>query len=181
MNPTELKDVKVRDIKDPTKSNNMYSEIKNALNEYVEYSSTGDMAFVIDDKTIVDMWHKHIKPYSDKIKPLTDELIALDEERAKMEEAYKQIIEKCESKKKEIDTLDLKRNKYITRISPMVIRKYQHKINEYQQFASIIEEDGTVFVVVKDWLASFISGFKKKADAHKEKVTDKITNNKIAA
>lgn len=170
-----------KEIKNPQVSQEMYASIKDILNGYTAYATEGDMAFEVDDESVIKIWKKHIKPYSDAIAPLTDELIALDKLRGEKEQEYKEILEKCEAKDAEIRNLDLKRSKFITRVSPIIIRKYQDKINEYQQFGSIIEKDGKVYVVIKDWLASFISGHKKRVEAHNEKVTSKITNTKIVA
>lgn len=181
MQNPELKDVQKKDIKNPDKASEIYTEFRNKLDEYVSYAYSGDLAFMVDDPAITKMFLEKIKPYNDKIQPLMDEHIAIANELDAIETKRKELHTKWEEKDKEIKAIEIKRNKFITRISPMIIRKYQDRINEYQQFGSIIEQDGDVFVTVKDWLASFINGFKQKASAHAEKVTNKITNNKIVA
>lgn len=169
------------DIKDPIKSQELYSTIKETLNEYTLHATEGEMAFEVDDPSVIKLWKSKIKPIADEINPLVDKLLEADRVRAQKEEEYKKIIEECESINTEINNLKLKQNKFLTRVSPIIIRKYQSTINEFQQFGSIIEKDGKVYVTVKDWLASFVSNFKKKSEAHNEKVTSKITNNKIVA
>ena len=180
-NPTELKDVQKKDIRDPLKSIELYNQIQKTLDEYVDYTKTGDMAFMIEDKAIKKMFLEKVVPFNKKIEPLADEHIKLADELAEIDAKRKVLLEKMDSIRSEIDALGAKRNKFITRISPMVIRKYQPLINKFQQFTSIIEQDGEVFVVVKDWLGSFISGYLNKQEVHNEKVTKKITNNKIVA
>lgn len=174
-NTMELKDVRAMDIKDPKESMHYFNIINECLEKYVTLGSEGELAFEITDPKAIEMWKKHIKPLSNQIKPLTDEMIALDEERAKLEETFKAHIEKMDNVKKQIDGIVLRRNKFITRISPMIVREYSDKINKFQQFGSIIEDNGKVFVTVKDWLASFVSGYMKKQINHDERVNNKIS------
>ena len=169
------------DIKDPQKAQDLYKTFQATLDEYTNHATSGEMAFEIEDPSVIKLWKSKIKPIADEIDPLVQQLLEADKIRAEKEKEYKEIIEKCEDINSEINNLRLKQNKFLTRVSPIIIRKYQSTINEYQQFGSIIEKDGRVYVTVKDWLASFIAGFKKKAENHHEKVTSKITNTKIVA
>lgn len=168
-------DVKYNETKTVEESIEVFSKIGDHLETYREIGSDGKIAFELTDNKALAMWKKHIKPLSDAIKPLQDDLLALDEKRAEYERDVKAHLEKMDAVKSQMDALLLKRNKFITRISPIIIREYQSKLNKYQQFGSVIEDNGKVFVTVQDKLAAFLNGYKKLLEKHEERVTKKIS------
>ena len=157
----ETTDIKYDETKSVEESIAVFSKIGDSLKDYMEIGSNGKIAFELTDNKALAMWSKHIKPLSDGIKPLQDELLALDEKRAEYEKEVREHLEKMDKVKSDMDALILKRNKFITRISPIIIREYQDKLNKYQQFGSIIEDKGKVFVTVQDKLAAFLSGYER--------------------
>lgn len=164
-----------KEIITPEESVAIFNEIGDKLKRYMELGSEKEIAFKIRDKKIEAMFRDKIAPYTKELEPLTEEMLTLEKERETIEKTAKEHIAKMEEVKGKIDKIVLKRNKFITRISPMIIRDLGSQINKYQQFGSIIEKDGSVYVTVKDWLSSFMAGFEKKAEAQKEKVNKKIS------
>ena len=171
----ENKDIRYLDTKTPEESLALFNEFAEKLQQYTDIGAESKIAIEITDEKAKALWKKHIKPLSDQLKPLIDEMIALDEKRAEYEKEVKAHFEKMDDVKSQIDAINLKRNKFITRISPIIIREYGNLLNKYQQFGSIIEDNGMVFATVQDKLASFVSGFNKLKEQHEEKVGSKIS------
>lgn len=164
-----------KEIITPEESVSIFNSIADNLKRYTELGSDKEIAFEIHDKKIKAMFNDKIAPYTKDLEPLTEEMLKLEEERVGLETTFKAHLAKMEEVKGKIDKVVLKRNKFITRISPMIIRDLGNQINKYQQFGAIIEKDGKVYVTVKDWLASFMAGFEKKLEVQKEKVDSKIS------
>lgn len=176
----ENKDVKFNEIKKVDDSKVLFDEFAEKLQEYTSIGSDGKLAIEIDDPKALAIWKKHLKPLSDALKPLQDEMIALDQRRAEMEVEVRAHFEKMDEVKNKMEALVLKKNKFATRISPMIIREYGSKLNKYQQFGSIIQDGGRVFVTIQDKLASFVNGFNKLAEKHEERVGKKISPKMMA-
>lgn len=171
----ENKEIRYIDTNTPEDSRKLFDSFAETLAQYAEVGKEGKIAIEITDSKALALWKKHIKPLSDALKPKIDEMLKLEETRAEMEKTFRAHLEKMDAIKGEMDAIQLKRNKFITRISPMIYRDYGSLLNKYQQFGSVIEDNGQVFVTVNDMLASFIKGYDKKVEQHDEKVKSKIS------
>lgn len=169
MNQIKFKDTQSNDV-----LFEKFSSIEKVIDDYKASIKDKKPAIEITDEKALKMWKDKIKPLSDKMEPHIDEMIKLDEEKSKMEAEYKELMEKMDATQKTLDALKLKRNKFITRISPIIIRMTEGKLTKYQQPGSIIEEGGKVFVTIHDWFGAWLTGQDKKLEQHDEKVAKKV-------
>lgn len=170
---------KTKDIKSPQVAFNTFKDIEEKLGAIKELGKDGTLAFPVTDKKIEDLWFKKIKPINLELDPIIDEIIKLHEEINIWQEEGKKFKEREDALNALKNKLDLRRSKFITRISPMIIREYQDKITKYQQFGKIAEfenENGQpeLYVTVHDWLASYLSSYDKKDEEHNKKVVSKV-------
>lgn len=170
---------KTKDIKNPVEAFNTFKEIEDKLSLIKEMGKDGTIAFPVKDKKIADLWFKKIKPINLELDPIIDEIIKLHQEINDWQEAGKKFKEREDVLNTLKNKLELRRAKFVTRISPMIIREYQDKITKYQQFGKIAEfqneqGDSELYVTVHDWLASYLSSYDKKDEEHKKKVVSKV-------
>lgn len=166
-------------IKNPEYATKVFNEIQGKLLEYRELGKDGELAFPIKDKKIIHMWEKKIKPINMELDPVIDEYISLNKqvEEWQAEGTKFKLLEDELNKKK--NALELRRAKFINRISPMIIREYNDKITKYQQFGKIkefVNKDGEVelYVTIHDWLASYMNGYESQKNEHNKKVVSKV-------
>lgn len=169
----------IKNVKNPEYAKQVFDEIESKLAELKLLAKDGDLAFPIKDKKIIHVWEKKIKPINQELDPVIDEYIALNKQIEEWQAEGKKFQEKEEELNKKKNALELRRAKFINRISPMIIREYNDKITKYQQFGKIkefVDENGEVklYVTIHDWLASWTNGYDTQKDEHNKKVVSKV-------
>jgi SMC interacting uncharacterized protein involved in chromosome segregation len=150
-------------LKDANTLKEISGMVKTHLDELKNLTADGELVYEITDKKITDIWHNKIKPIVEEMKPAIDAYLEAEKKKETLENEMKALMEDLAEKDKAMSGLNIKKNKFINRISPLILRSLGKELNEYQQFGRIVEENGKVYVTVKDWVGAFLNGYKSKS------------------